>query len=1131
MHTAIPIPYTSFVTPAAPAAIDGVQKSMQTTQAVRLKEVSFDLYERYILLDRIGEFFRPPERPYRVLDVGGHTPAFWPGFSSMAGVVIPDANVTVVDTFSRAELRNYVQASRLRLPFADDTFDLACSLDTLEHLPDEHRPALLSELLRVTRNGLYIAFPFESASNRWAESILAGCADVLLQDAIPALLEHRQFGLPRRDLVTGLLAGRPYPWVDFEHGNTDIWLLMMLTYYSLRRPGTDFVLELNRRFNQVYAAQDWGAPAYRTGYVLSKLRVAGDLETLRASFVSTENPADLQAVLAFCQLFLNIAQSTRVTVDKDRHIGNLETELKAAQARLEQARREFTQQALDSRELNGLVSEIAMQVEQMREQLRDLLSQSAQAHADHVESQARLDSRLRDLEVGQVTNKRAIQAIYDSRIWRAFSGVGGLLLRLTGQAVPARGQEVAGRAAPDRGVPRERPIGGDFLGLVCDHPGGHGTIPVRDVVEIRGWALARSGIDRVLVRVGNQPPEAAAYGILRPDVGRSYPEIAGSDHAGYRFFWDTSGLPEGPRSVRVRAIARSGQRQEVTCNVVIDRSSSPGYDLWIARNEPTAEQKRQMRWEIAKFPASPRIGIAVPVHKTPIGVLTRCIESVLEQIYPNWELCLVDDGSGDPAITGLLQQYVERDSRIRVLTLPQSQGISAATNQAVHQCSGEYVAFLDHDDELADFALWEVVRAIQAHSGTDVFYSDEDKIDEHGRRYDPFCKPRWSPDLLLSCNYICHFVVVKRSLLDLLGGLDEKYNGSQDYEFLLRATRHTQKIERIPKILYHWRALPGSAASAAADKPQAGDDGRRALAAHLANTAPGATVEEVKPCRYRVRYPIAGDPRVAILIPTNGHMNLFRAAVEEVLDKTSYPNYEILLIDNSRDSRLADYTARLASRNLPVRHFDWRNQPFNFSSMNNAAARAASSPYLLFLNDDTTIITPEWLTAMLEHGQRPEVGAVGAQLWYPDDLIQHAGVVMGLYGNCSHAFKNQSAKQPHYFDFPELIRNCSAVTAACMLVARHKFFEAGGFDETNLAVAFQDVDFCLKLLELGYRNVYTPYAKLYHYESATKNENEKIPHPAEDNYMKKKWAKYIADDPYYNPNLARRREDFSLAVE
>jgi GT2 family glycosyltransferase len=260
-------------------------------------------------------------------------------------------------------------------------------------------------------------------------------------------------------------------------------------------------------------------------------------------------------------------------------------------------------------------------------------------------------------------------------------------------------------------------------------------------------------------------------------------------------------------------------------------------------------------------------------------------------------------------------------------------------------------------------------------------------------------------------------------------------------------------------------------------------------------------------------------------------MNLFRSAVEDVLDKTSYPNYEILLIDNSRDSRLEDYAARMAARNLPVRHLDWRNQPFNFSSMNNAAARATGSPYLLFLNDDTTIITPEWLTAMLEHGQRPEVGAVGAQLWYPDDLIQHAGVVMGLYGNCSHAFKNQPARQPHYFDFPEIVRNCSAVTAACMLVARHKFFEAGGFDETNLAVAFQDVDLCLKLLELGYRNLYTPYAKLYHYESATKNENEKIPHPAEDNFMKKKWAKYIADDPYYNPNLARRREDFSLAVE
>lgn len=1162
----------------------------------RLKELAFDFYERYTLLDRIGGFFRPPDRQYRVLDVGGHTPAFWPGFPSMAAVMVPDASVAVVDVIPGSELKNYIRASGLDLPFPDGAFDLVCSLDTLEHIPAEHRPLLLSELLRVTRDGLYLAFPFDSPSNRWAESILVDYTSVLLKDPVPALLEHRQFGLPDRGQVDHWLSENGYSCIGFEQGNTDVWLLMMMTYFSLRVPGTDFIQELNRRFNQVYASQDWAAPAYRAGYVLSKNRPASDLETLKASFVSTEKRADLQAVLSFCQLFLNIAQNGRVTADKDRHIRNVESELAALQARreellqeagqlkeslqqtaaerealsarsealsaerealsaksetlsaeretlateldqtqrqLSEQSRQLSEQIMENRQLRQEIAAIGAQLEEVRRTARDLEQRSARLENASLESQARLDDRLRQLEIGLVTNRRAIQAIYDSRIWKSLRALGGLILRGTGRtetrpvAPSYADPESAARAT--RTVRQEQ--SGELMVLVCDHPGTRDLVPVRDVVEIRGWALAASGIERVLVRIGNGPEMPASYGIPRQDVGRGHPEIAGSENSGYRFFWDTAGLPEGPVTVYVTAIARSGRQQDLTCNVVIDWSSSPGYDLWIARKEPGPEEKRRMKADVDKFAVRPRISIVVPVYKTPQPVLARCIESVKSQLYPDWELCLADDGSNSPAITALLKECSQTDSRIRTVALPHNRGIAAATNSAIGLAGGEYIGFLDHDDELAGFALWEVARAINEHPETDLFYSDEDKIDEQGRRYDPFFKPGWSPELFLSCNYICHFVVMKRSLLERLGGLDESYNGSQDYEFLLRATEQTQRIRRIPKILYHWRSLPGSTATAIAEKPRASGEGRRALAAHLTRTAPGATVDEVNTCRYRVRYPISGDPRVSLLVPTNGNLNLFRAALEDVLEKTLYRNYDILLIDNSRSTRVEEYAERLASRKAPVRYIDWRNQPFNFSTMNNEAARRTDSPYIVFLNDDITVITPEWLSAMLEHAQRPEIGAVGAQLWYPNDLIQHAGVVMGLYGNCSHAFKNLPAGRPHYFDFPDLIRDCTAVTGACLMIARQKFFEVGGFDQQNLAVAFQDVDLCLKLLDLGYRNVYTPYARLYHYESASKTEYDKIPHPAEDNFMKQKWARYIADDPYYNPNLARRSEDFSLAVD
>jgi GT2 family glycosyltransferase len=1113
----------------------------------RLKEIAFDLYERYILLEHIGKLFRPGESTYNVLDVGGQTPAYWPGFSSLAGALIPDARVAVVDVHPASELRNYVRASGMRLPFRDGAFDLVCSLDTLEHIPGEHRPAFLSELLRVTRDGLYLAFPFDSASNRWAESMVVEYANVILKDPIPALLEHRQFGLPDRESVTRLLSSEPYPWIGFAQSNTDVWLLMMLTHHSLRLPDADFIQELNRRFNQVYAGADWAEPHYRAGYLLSKRRSMADLEAVRAAFGSAGKQADLQGVLAFCQLFLSMAQNSRVAVDKDRHIRNIERELAEARAYKEKWGEVAAMlQHLESG-LLGTPPPLAPQntLADWPQDRIALLLEAGTARAggstpfrtalpavrqlvynspSSMETQARLDSRMRDLEIGLVTNKRAIQAIYDSRIWKTLCTVGGLLQRLTSRnAAPweaAQPAVLSLRGGPD-----------GLLMLVCDNPRDGGVLPVGDVVEVRGWALAESGVDRVLIQINDDPPAPASYGIPRPDVARSHPQIAGAGQSGYRCFWDPAGMPEGPCAVRVTAVARSGRTMEAIRNVTIDPHTPVDYDLWIARHEPTVRDLCQMRRESGNFAVCPRISIAVPVYKTPVALLARCIESVLDQTYPTWELCLADDGSDDAALTGLLQQYSKRDARIRTVTLKRNLGISAATNAALRLCAGEYVAFLDHDDELAAFALSEVVRAVNDNPDTELFYSDEDKIDEQGRRYDAFFKPDWSPDLFHSCNYICHFAVLKRALVESLGGLDESYGGAQDYEFLLRSSERTQKIRRIPKILYHWRAVAGSAAKSPTEKPQASADGKRALAAYVGRNAPGARVEETAVCRYRVRYPIAGDPRVSILIPTGGHKNVFRA-VEDVLEKTDYKNYDVLLIDNSRTVRVEQYASRLAARKAPVRHFDWRGKPFNFAQMNNAAAGATESPYILFLNDDTTVVAAEWLTAMLEHAQRPEVGAVGAQLWYPNNLIQHAGVVMGIGGNCSHAFKGVPGELPHYyFDFPNLVRNISAVTGACLLVAREKFFEAGAFDEVNLAVAFQDVDLCLKLLELGYRNVYTPYAKLYHYESATKTEKDKIPDPAEDAFMKRKWARYIADDPYYNPSLSRWKEDFSLAID
>lgn len=376
------------------------------TQSEQLREISFNLYERYILLERIGKLFRPAESRYRVLDVGGHTPAFWSGFSSLTGVLIPDADVTVVDMQPAADLKNYVRSSGFALPFRDGTFDLVCSLDTLEHIPNQHRTAFLAELLRVTRDGLYLAFPFDSPSNRWAESLVVEYTNVLLKQPVPALLERQEFGLPDKDRVNETFASAPYPWIGFAQSNTDVWLLMMLTYHTLRKAGADFVRELNRRFNQAYASQDWSDPCYRAGYLLSKFRPIADLERLRASFALVDQRADLQSVLLLCQLFLTISQNTRVTVDKDRHIRNIESEL----ARLPDHRKPSEESAI-----NGQLQLIRDQIDSLQRQL----------HISEVE-----DGRAVDLDAGTAGRK-----LVAGRAAGAVSRVRSLLLRVIGRCV------------------------------------------------------------------------------------------------------------------------------------------------------------------------------------------------------------------------------------------------------------------------------------------------------------------------------------------------------------------------------------------------------------------------------------------------------------------------------------------------------------------------------------------------------------------------------------------------------------------------------------------------------------------------------------------------------------------------
>ncbi len=530
----------------------------------------------------------------------------------------------------------------------------------------------------------------------------------------------------------------------------------------------------------------------------------------------------------------------------------------------------------------------------------------------------------------------------------------------------------------------------------------------------------------------------------------------------------------------------------------------------------------------ALAPPGPLISILVPVYNTEAWLLWLMRQSVERQTYPNWEVCLANDASTEPHVGRFLASWqAAQPERVRYVTLERNTGISGATQAAFQLARGEYIALVDHDDEITADALLEVARVIRERPDADFIYSDEDKVDESGERYDPFFKPAWSPDLMLSMMYTGHLAVFRRPLVERASGFRPGYDGSQDYDLVLRITEVTENIYHVPKVLYHWRAMGGSAAAAPDAKQYAVDAAKRALEDALHRRGLDARIEPCgTPGRWRARYAIEGQPEVAILVPSISVPNLQRL-LPSILGRTDYQHYRVVVLDNSLGSDVARYVEGL--REARVVCVEARFKPFNYSLINNFGARSVDSPYLLLLNDDTEVITGEWLTAMLEHAQRRDVGAVGAKLLYPDGRIQHAGVVLGLGSEshrvAGHSHKYYPADHEGYFSFLDVIRNYSAVTGACMMTRRDRFLEIGGLNDRELAVAFNDVDYCLRLRRAGYRVVYTPFAVLNHYESASRG---RALDTAEVDFMMRTWGPILLDDPYYNPNLSQAHEDFGL---
>lgn len=570
-----------------------------------------------------------------------------------------------------------------------------------------------------------------------------------------------------------------------------------------------------------------------------------------------------------------------------------------------------------------------------------------------------------------------------------------------------------------------------------------------------------------------------------------------------------------------RAILPAGSRRRMAAgrvkNWLLHGTYGPSYKykIWIKRHEPgTLEPILKIQ--------NKKISIVVPAFNTRKKYIKELVDSVKEQTYTNWQLCLAD-GSTDASVAAYTKELCRTDDRIAYIKVSHNLGISGNTNKALTFADGDFIAFLDHDDVLPKWAINELAAAIKANPKGDIFYSDEDRLTENGKvRTTPLLKPNWSPDLLLSANYVTHLFAIRKKTLDQVGRLRPEYDGSQDYDLILRAMDRNPVIIHIPKILYHMRMAKGSTAREITSKDYAHIAGRRALKDYLSRNKIDARVLgiEGRPTNHRIKYAIKGEPLVSIIIPFKDKIELLRTCLKS-LEMTAYKNYELILIsNNSQEKRTQDYLASIKSKNIRILEY---NQKFNYSAINNFGRRAAKGSVLVFLNNDTEVVNKEWLQELVSVACRREIGAVGPLLFYPDKTIQHAGVVVGIRGTAGHIFRNLHLGTLTPFWLPDWPRNYLAVTGACLAIETSKFDKVKGFNE-DFVIAGSDVVLGLDLYNVGFSNLYWPFAKLIHHESKSVGSYKNAP-ISDYNFSLKHYKPYLNyGDPYFNPNLSIESE-------
>ena len=557
------------------------------------------------------------------------------------------------------------------------------------------------------------------------------------------------------------------------------------------------------------------------------------------------------------------------------------------------------------------------------------------------------------------------------------------------------------------------------------------------------------------------------------------------------------------------------------------------YQIWIEKNEPTKEELQEQK--NTKFKINPKISIIIPMYNTPVNFFEELVDNLIGQTYSNWELCLAD---GSPEENKELEKIYKKDERIKYKFIGENKGIAGNTNEALSLVTGDFVALLDHDDLLPLFSLYEIVKCINENPDVEFIYTDEDKFEKlGGKRYDPYFKSDFAPDTLRANNFICHFSVFKKELMDKLGGFISEHDGAQDYDILLRMSEETNKIVHIPKILYHWRVHALSTAKAGGTaKPYAYEAGIKAIQDHINRLGLKGTVEQGNTLgTYKINYEVIGNPKVSIIIPNKDYINTLKVCLNSLKKLTTYENYEIIVVENnSEESETFDYYKKIDGKDkIKVVYFP--EKEFNYSKIINFGVKNSTGDYIIQLNNDTELMTPNWIQEMLGFAQREDVGAVGVELFYPDNTIQHAGIIIGIGGVAGHVFKNLPKGIHGYFSKDAMIQNLSAVTAACIMTPKSIYYDVDCMDE-KFKVAFNDVDFCLKIREKGKLIVYNPFVQFKHYESKSRGfedtPEKKARFQTEIDRFHDKWQSVLdKGDPYYNINLRLDNDQCAIRTE